>query len=242
MNKKIIATIGLIVTLEALRVVPSLAQPYDFPVKPGMAVWKSFSTYSQMVQVCQIPAPVLNSLSTSALLETCLNYPIAYDLLAFESKQRGFDRIVKGFNGLQELLRRNDVGSIAIAKYKSMDPEAIDSKRKWSCSYEYFLMELILAQDTILSRISNDERQLLLKDAYLKFLSKGRRSEIFAHIACTNNVLLMGRLLEKNNDSLFTQTISQNPRLKKNLLDASLRRLDDMSQIVNISQKRLGIN
>ena len=37
---------------------------WDYPVKPGMEKWKQFTKTDEMIQACQIPEEVLNSIST----------------------------------------------------------------------------------------------------------------------------------------------------------------------------------
>lgn len=47
-----------------------LADPYDFPVKPGSEAWQQLQTGKEMMEVCQIPETVLKSLTTEALAIT----------------------------------------------------------------------------------------------------------------------------------------------------------------------------
>ncbi|MDR0505675.1 MAG: hypothetical protein LBH32_02495 [Dysgonamonadaceae bacterium] len=39
---------------------------WDYPVKPGMKEWADFTTRRQMVDACQIPQNILNTLSNNA--------------------------------------------------------------------------------------------------------------------------------------------------------------------------------
>ena len=76
---------------------------YDYPVKPGTPEWKALTSHSQMQEVCQIPADVLENMPTKALVQTCLDYPLYGDMLAYDNTQEGFDQVTAGFNGLRLL-------------------------------------------------------------------------------------------------------------------------------------------
>ena len=94
---------------------------YDYPIKPGTSEWSQFDDHAEMVDACQIPEDVLKTMSTDALIETVLNYPLLDDIYAYDTFQEGFDAVSEHFNGLLELLNRGDAGSELLAKYQGMD-------------------------------------------------------------------------------------------------------------------------
>lgn len=49
---------------------------YNFPVRPGTEEWKKLKSGDEMAAVCNIPEAVLKNLSTQALVNTCLDYPL----------------------------------------------------------------------------------------------------------------------------------------------------------------------
>ncbi|RHJ90841.1 T9SS type A sorting domain-containing protein [Parabacteroides bouchesdurhonensis] len=84
------------------------AQVYDFPVKPGSAMWNNFETHQQMLDACQIPENVLSKMSTEDLVTTCLNYPLSIDCFAYDNEVKGVQAVSQQFNGFRELLQRPD--------------------------------------------------------------------------------------------------------------------------------------
>ena len=70
------------------------AQVYDFPVKPGSAMWNNFETHQQMLDACQIPENVLSKMSTEDLVTTCLNYPLSIDCFAYDNEVKGVQQSV----------------------------------------------------------------------------------------------------------------------------------------------------
>lgn len=85
-----------------------LADPYDFPVKPGSEAWQQLQTGKEMMEVCQIPETVLKSLTTEALAITCMNYPLYGDYNAIDDVRIGISKMIDNFNGLKELSLRSD--------------------------------------------------------------------------------------------------------------------------------------
>ena len=89
---------------------------WDYPVKPGTEEWKLFQSNEEKVRACQIPEEVISSLSTEELTDLCLQYPLIYDVFAFNSLNDGLDKLFSDFNGIRELNKRDDA-SILINRY-----------------------------------------------------------------------------------------------------------------------------
>ena len=90
---------------------------WDYPVKPGMETWKLFQSNEEMVHACQIPEEIISSLSTEELTDLCLQYPLLYDVFAFNSLNDGLDKLFSDFNGIRELNKRDDASNILINRY-----------------------------------------------------------------------------------------------------------------------------
>lgn len=95
-----------------------VGQVWDYPVKPGTEEWKKFNSNEEMVDACQIPEDVLTSLSTDDLTELCLQYPLLYDIFAFDNLNNGLDKLFSDFNGVRELSKRKDVFERLLERYK----------------------------------------------------------------------------------------------------------------------------
>lgn len=172
-------------------------QPYAYPVKPGTPQWKELDTHSQMIEACRIPEDVLTDLSTKALVVTCLHYPLFGDMFAFNDFQLGFDRVKANFNGLQELLHREDVGKEALKAYKEMDdlgsPQSTDSDERW----RYMYAEMLLSQAEVLGKMGEGQRKELLRETLKKFEAKAARPQRYGPFNLTPSSLLMARLVRR---------------------------------------------
>ena len=148
---------------------------YEFPITPDKTPdeWKNLGDYSARLAVLQIPEDVLATISTKGLFETCLNYPFIINMLMFNNYQDAFDSLCS-FNGLQELMKRPDAGSIILSYYKSIDFNNLDKYSEIpSCFITY--IEMMLAQDSVLSGMEPSERKELLNLALKKHQKTLRR-------------------------------------------------------------------
>lgn len=97
-----------------------ITSPYEYPVTPGTAEWAELKSLSEMIDACQIPNDVLKNMSTEALIETVINCPLIINVLVYESPQKGFDVVSSYFNGLKELVGRNDALQKMEIHYRNM--------------------------------------------------------------------------------------------------------------------------
>jgi hypothetical protein len=189
---------------------------YDYPIKPGTEEWKAFGMHDQMVKACQIPEDTLKKMSTEGLAETVLHYPLLSDVSAFNSVQYGFERVSSQFNGLSELLNREDAGSELSATYRTMDPAAVSGSwtdvEKGAYLFKAQHIETILAQERVLQRLSSVQRNDLLGDCIAKYEGKQRFFEVYGKAEST--VWLMGRILQQAAYAPFTRTILEDPALQ----------------------------
>ncbi|MFB9277112.1 hypothetical protein ACFQMJ_34220 [Cohnella cellulosilytica] len=86
----------------------SIAKAYEYPVQPITAGWSISNSTAAKVKASQIPAAILNKLTTSALVETVLHSPLMVNMYAFNTRQQGYNTVYGAFNGLQELAKRED--------------------------------------------------------------------------------------------------------------------------------------
>lgn len=193
--------------------------PYDYPIKPGMEGWRNFNTQNEMISACQIPEDILNNLSTSALVETCLNYPLFSQVMAYNSMQEGFNRFAGKFNVFRELLSREDASSELLAKYKKMDPsnylQAWSSVRKGRFIFSYLFIEILLAQDQIIGKLNTDTKKELAREALKKFDSKLEEKELFGLVGLSHTSFVMSKTLNSEQNEAYRSLRDQNENVKR---------------------------
>lgn len=148
-------------------------RPYQFPVQPGSEKWQSFKTVDDMYAACQVPDDVLARLSTTALIQTCLDYPASSILFIHNNPQQGFEEWKAHFNGISALLARPDSRDQLLAFYKSIDVKGYTRLGTEIEKGEYTFMvqriEAILVQDEIVGKMDNTQKKLLLRLSVANF-------------------------------------------------------------------------
>ena len=82
--------------------------PYQYPLVPGTDERGALMNHAEKVDLCQIPEDILSLMTTEALAETVLSYPLLLDMYVWDSTTTGYKVIAATFNGLAELERRPD--------------------------------------------------------------------------------------------------------------------------------------
>ena len=61
-----------------------------------------------MLDHCQLPEECVKAMTTEQLFDTVLKYPLLIDILFYDDVISGISEVAKQFNGLDELLKRED--------------------------------------------------------------------------------------------------------------------------------------
>jgi len=165
--KKLLIIFGCLFSIIATA--QQITVPFEFPIKPGSKEWSTFTSSKQMDEVCVIPYDVLKELTTNALLITCLHYPRLIDIFMDINLQKGFDFYSSHFNGLTEFINRPDAGENLFKTYLDLDIEHPDNALfnfKLS-AFQVALLEILIAQEKIISGYNSIEIELLLNKSRL---------------------------------------------------------------------------
>ncbi len=192
---------------------------YMYPIKPGTEEWKDLNSQTEKVEVCQIPDKILSEMSTDALIETCLSYPLFGGIMAYSNIQQGFERVSSRFNGLQKLLNQSDAGIKLFTKYKGIDPEGYDGnwslEQKGNYAFQLIYIESLLAQQAILSSLQYADLISLLRESIQKFQSKQKHPEVYGSLSQTSVTFVIARTMKQLNENQFEKSIAQNDNFKK---------------------------
>jgi hypothetical protein len=212
-----------------------ITTPYNFPIKPGMAEWKELQSQEDMIAACQIPVEILNNLTTEALAETCLNFPIFLQITAYNNVQNGFERFAEKFNGFSELLSRSDAGQVLLTKYISMNPTAYSRTwtniEKGNFIFDFLYIEMLLSQKEILASLSMDSRKTLANECLKKYEAKLIEKDLFGLVGLGHTAFIMSNLLSTQNDKGFLATKETNERVKVFHETALLTDFETMTRI-----------
>lgn len=172
---------------------------YDFPIRPGMPAWATLKTHDDMLAATQVPTAILHAMSTEGLVETCLAYPLLFEIDLYSSPQGGFEAVSARFNGLQELLRRSDAGALLMQRYRNTSPmmsEGWGAKQRGQHAAIIDHIELILAQYAVLRSADSSLRLELLAECLRKAEVKRTLPNSFGFAGLERTAFLAGRILE----------------------------------------------
>lgn len=207
MKKAIVIFLALQVTGNLL-IAQTVDREYDFPVKPGTNAWQAFTTHKQMVEATTLPAKTATGLTTRALLETCLNYPLLPDMMAFNSPQQGLEAVIRNFNGLQELVGRKDVALHIVKAYQRLLSTDISKLNalydKGKLSFQLSFIELLLGQKKVLSTTDKTMAGTLKTHIATAISFKAAHSDIFSATANSYTLFLAGNLYHYHYRSVFS--------------------------------------
>ena len=209
--------------------------PYDFPVKPGSQKWESFKSVEDMYAACQVPADVLNKLSTTALIQTCLNYPASVVLFMHSTPQMSFDEWKQHFNGIGTLVTRSDAAPRLLDYYKTVD---VKGYRKFATEiekgqYTFLLMtiDMILAQEDIISKMDLAQKRQLLNLALSNYNSI-TTDDLYGFV----NHASTGRIIVKLAASLgdnATKSIASTKSMQEFVTTGSLGDRETFAKVIN---------
>ena len=125
-------------------------------------------TWEEVLESEQIPYPILGSMPTEDLLQAYLNSRYPGYLWLHNRAQDGFARAYNDFNGLRELLERDDAGQVLMTHYQAIDPTAYDLNwepvRQGRYAVQFVYLELLLSDERTLRKLSLAEKKSLLAE------------------------------------------------------------------------------
>lgn len=121
--------------------------------------WIEFDSIPQRIKALQIRPDIITTISTEDLLDECLNFPYLIDFYLYGRDQNAFELFSNEFNGLKELIHRQDLPNCLLRKFESFpkDFENIrnsDMSLKGRFSLQTLLLEYILIQNDVLNLMS----------------------------------------------------------------------------------------
>jgi hypothetical protein len=183
----------------------SVSDMYDFPLKQGSIEWKSFETGQQMLEACQIPQKILDKISTTDLVKTCLSYPLFFEYLAFNNEREGIHIMIDKFNGLKELSKRQDGAQELIKIYNDFPVVQTVTSKDADIPYKLPFLELLIADDVFINQLTENELAELSKIILNKYESKLKYTDIYSIYNIKRTFLLGSVVLDKQNKSTKTQ-------------------------------------
>jgi hypothetical protein len=192
----------------------------------------------------QIRESTLSTLPTEELIQVYLNSRYPGYLLAYNNIQDAFEQAYNDFNGLRELLKREDAAQKLIEFYQRMNPAAHEliwePVKKGSYTFSFVFVEALLAHESILDKLTKLETKTLLAELLKKNEFKTLHPETYSIIGVQFNVYSIARLLEsKGKDNGVSQTLLQSPGMRYLLRTGRLQNNEVLTVVIQKAKEFL---
>ena len=164
------------------------AEAYVYPVLPGTEEWLALPDHSARLQACQIPEDVFAGMSTKDLAASVLDYPFLGDLYAFNTARGWFQCLTDNFNGLQELRKRPDAGTVLLGFFNAAkvytvgECENMDEVARFDEALKLDALTVFLTQPEFVSQLSSKEQQSLSALTAKKREQRAQNPEFYSMI------------------------------------------------------------
>jgi hypothetical protein len=216
---------------------------WDFPIKDGTDEWEKLTSYEEKLDAYNIPNEILCEINTSELVQICLKYPELRLIMTRNSLQQGYDYLNSIFNGFGELEKRSDAAKELLKEYKKLNPKNIKniatSIERGAYAYKLIYIEILLAQKQILLNVDNKDKKELIKTSLNNYESIELMPENYGTFGLITPALILGRLLDVDNNSDLIEKKSKDDKLKAFIDYTFIGSISTLSDIIVISKEYL---
>lgn len=193
----------------------AVAQPeFTFPAGESL---KGMKTNPEIVAAMQLPVDILKSMPTAQLVKTCLDYPLYPDIVFYDSLRKGMDALIAQFNGLRELMNRQDAGVELLKVYCATYPRDFDASlpadRIGAFTMKIGFLELLLGQEPVLKTLDLKQCAVLLEESLRKLETKLNYPDIYGRISIDATVMAGFRLMTSEKTGELMRQLDEAARL-----------------------------
>jgi len=192
----------------------------------------------------QIPEATLTTMPTEELIKAYLNSRFTDYIFWYNDIETAFRRAYNDFNGLRELLKREDAAQKLIEFYQKMEPGAYELDwepvKKGAFTFSFVFVEALLAHESILDKLTKSEAKTLLAELLKKNELKTLHPQMYSMYNVQFSAYSIARLLtSKGKDNGISQTLSQTPGMSHLLKTGSLPNKDALSIVIQKAKEFL---
>lgn len=122
--------------------------------------WDALEDAVQMREVSQIPADILETVSTDELVLYCMNYNLFIDFMLFDTMQDGMENVRSDYNGIRELMTRPDAAESLIRLYKLYDLDEQKARDSVGCIRLCYLEAMLCMPEILNSLTAKQAKEL----------------------------------------------------------------------------------
>lgn len=186
--------------------------PFVYDSFESKETWSALITFEEKMEACQVPVAITSSFTTKALIQTCLNHPLAGLYLAFEDEFEIVKILSSHNNAFKELLNRRDAAN-QLVDYYSAVPDI--------CGSQMHFLELLIGSGLFPSMFKDPLSSQLKAAAEVQLASRRMMPEQYSIYSTKTAELIIRELQRKGAPSLSDASIilkevesSGKPRVK----------------------------
>lgn len=232
---KLKTVIICVVLIFFARYMPLNAQDrYEYPVTPAMSEWATLSVEEKR-NMLQIPEKILHNMPTDVLIQAYTDFPLNSLVFAYNTKQDGFRRVHNEFNGLRELLQREDITASLIEYYKKMTVDGYDVN--WQpveigkFTFQFTYIELLLSQPEIINQLNQPETNFLIQELITKFERKIDHIDEYSIVGLESSAYAISHILNRN-DAISSSNAATDEAVQSFLMTGQLTQGDMLDFIL----------
>ena len=153
----------------------------------------------------QIPSNVLDTISTEALLQKCLNFYYLIDFISYGGDSRAFEIMTEEYNGFSELMKRDNCGTVILQEYRKvsenkLETETLSPIEKGGLSLRALVLEYLLANKNVLSSFDEKGTNALLSVVANTIAMYDNNKELFSGIHKIPISLIFSRVVNNTTE------------------------------------------
>ena len=102
--------------------------PYQYSIVPGTEEWKRLESMPEKIAMTHVDPEILGKMSTSALVETVVTYPLFICVHAYDTLDTGVCEVSEYFKGIEELCNRTDAREVVLKYINDRCPGLTEMK------------------------------------------------------------------------------------------------------------------
>jgi hypothetical protein len=188
---------------------------WDYPIKPGTEVWKKLENNTSKVSACRIPENLLSKLPMNDLMSICLQYPLLYDVFAFNNINRGLEKLFSDFNGIKEFSKRDRALNSLLEQYileiqhfpnilKASNMEIGHSIARIS------ILEVLLSYSELHNNTTKEIQKKVLENLLFGYKEKCKYHEYFQGKGFATNLFARSHIITKIDTTLLSRFEGKN--------------------------------
>lgn len=159
--------------------------------------WKNISP-KEKKELMQIPKNELKTMSTKELIDAYINCAYTRSFSLFSEVDKYYEKLYRGFNGVNELLNRPDAADEIIKYYITMNPQDNTiSTAGIQMPFQIQFIEYLIGNPDLVKKFNSEQLRLIASELVKKYEIKTKTQPVIIE-TIESNIYAISRLLGRS--------------------------------------------